>query len=256
MGAALLIDRVSRAFGGILALRDVSASIAPGELVGLIGPNGAGKTTLMNLISGIYPPTAGRILLDRVTISALRPDRIAHLGVARTFQIPRSFAGMTVRENVAAAALFGGPRAQTPRQRRAVVEEVLRVTGLAGRAETPADLLTIAGRKRLELARALAMQPRLLLLDEVMAGLTPREMDAVMRLVADVNRRGLTVVLIEHVMRAVMSLARRVIVLHHGTVLADGPPSDVARDPAVVAAYLGRGASGAGPPRGAGEAPR
>jgi ABC-type branched-subunit amino acid transport system ATPase component len=246
MAPALDVRHVRRDFGGVAALHDVTLTVGPGELVGLIGPNGAGKTTLMNIISGVYPPSGGEVYFDGEPITRLPADRINHLGIVRTFQIPRPFVGMSVAENVTTAALFGGPPGRPRRERTGLVDEVLHVTGLAEQADVAAEYLNVAGRKRLELARALAMRPRLLLLDEVMAGLGHQEMEVVMRIVSEANGRGITVVLIEHVMKAVMSLARRVIVLQEGHVLTDGTPAEIVSNPAVVAAYLGRGVAAGG----------
>ncbi len=239
--ALLEVDSISQVFGGVHALSEVSMAVEEGELVGLIGPNGAGKTTLMNLVSGLYRPTAGTIRFGGQSLRGRRPNEINHLGIARTFQIPKPFVGMTVRENVTTAALFGGERGRDAEARSASVERALEVVGLVGRAALPAEALNVAGRKRLELARALAMEPRLLLLDEVMAGLNLKEVEAVMGVIDQVNAYGVTVVLIEHVMKAVMGLARRIVVLHHGRVLAEGTPESVTRNPDVIAAYLGSG---------------
>ena len=228
-------------FGGVHALSEVSLAVDEGELVGLIGPNGAGKTTLMNLISGLHRPTQGSIRFGGQSLAGRRPNEINHLGVARTFQIPKPFVGMSVRENVTTAALFGGRRDRDAAARSASVQHALEVVGLIDRSALPAESLNVAGRKRLELARALAMEPRLLLLDEVMAGLNLKEVEAVMGVIERVNGDGVTVVLIEHVMKAVMGLARRIVVLHHGRVLAGGTPEAVTRDPEVIAAYLGSG---------------
>lgn len=241
MNALLSVVDVSRDFGGVRALDRVSFDVREGEMVGLIGPNGAGKTTLMNLITGLSRPTEGAISFAGNDLGGLRPNVINHLGIARTFQIPKPFVGMTVWENVMTASLFGGARGRDATQRREAVAWALEVAGMSERARLAAESLNVAGRKRLELARALAMQPRLLLLDEVMAGLNLKEVEATMAVIERVNAEGVTVVLIEHVMKAVMGLARRIVVLHHGQVLAEGTPESVTRDPDVIAAYLGRG---------------
>lgn len=237
----LVVEGVSQDFGGVRALNRVSFEVAEGEMLGLIGPNGAGKTTLMNLISGVHRPTEGAIRFAGQPLRGHRADVINHMGIARTFQVPKPFVGMSVRENVMTASLFGGDPARSAPDRRESVDEALELVGLAGRAELAAEALNVAGRKRLELARVLSMRPRLLLLDEVMAGLNLKEVEAVMEVIRRVNDGGVTVVLIEHVMKAVMGLATRIVVLHHGQVLAQGTPAAVTRNAEVVAAYLGRG---------------
>jgi len=239
---ALLEGRgLSRRFGALAAVDGLDFAVEPGEILGVIGPNGAGKTTLLNLVSGLLPPSAGEIRFDGEVISGRPPHAIAARGVARTFQIVKPLRGLTVRENVALGAMFGraGQGAGT-RAARTRADEVLALVGLASRADDPVGILTVADLKRLELARALAMGPRLLLLDEVMAGLNPREIEWAMGLVREVHRHGMTVLMIEHVMRAVMGVSQRILVLHHGRRLALGAPESVSRDPAVIEAYLGR----------------
>lgn len=227
-------------FGGLVALDKVDFEVRTGEVFGLIGPNGAGKTTMMNAISGVFRPDAGHIEFGGRAISGMRPHQIAQLGVARTFQVMRPFVGLTVRENVAIGARFGradGPRTMAAALRKA--DETLEQMGIAELAQVGVGNLTTGQRKRLELARALAMDPKLLLLDEVMAGLNPREIDDVMGLVKQVNGMGVTVMLIEHLMKAVMGLCDRILVLHHGRPIALGTPDAVANDEAVITAYLG-----------------
>lgn len=232
----LEVRGLTKRFGGLQAVRDVSFQMADGELVGLIGPNGAGKTTVFAMLSGFLRPDAGEIRLHGRSVVGLRPHQIAALGVARTFQLVRPFPRLTVLDNVMVGALSRHPH---PRRARARAEEVLAQVGLAARWDQPAASLTLADRKRLELARALATEPLLLLLDEVMAGLTPGETERLAELVRAVNRQGVAVLLIEHVMRAVMSLSSRLLVLDHGEPIAAGPPDVVARDPRVIEAYLG-----------------
>ena len=237
----LEVQGVSKAFGGLMALSDVSLSVESGETVGVMGANGAGKTTLFSLIAGNDRPTEGRILFDGERIDGRRPDQISRRGVARTFQIVRPFAGMTVLENVAVGCLFGARSERSKRraleQARAILDEV----DLAARANSMAGDLTIAGLKRLEVARALATGPRLLMLDEVMAGLTPTEVAEALAMLDRLKQRyRLTLLVVEHVMRALMQMCGRILVLHHGVTIATGSPAEIAADPAVIDAYLGR----------------
>ena len=239
--AALLeLERVTKRFGGVNALTDVSFHVAPGEILGIIGPNGAGKTTLLNCISGVYRLDDGLITFDGREISGLAPHRIAELGVGRTFQVVKPFQSMTVRENCAVGALFGSSRARLrPRDAFAAADEILDLVGLAPKAALTVGSLTIPDRKRLEVARALATKPRLLLLDEVMAGLNPVEVDDALEMVRTVHRSGVTIVLIEHVMKVVVGVCQRAVVLHFGQLLAEGEPQQVLKDERVIEAYLG-----------------
>ena len=233
----LEVDQVSKHFRGLKAVSGASLRVARGEIVALIGPNGAGKTTLFNLIAGVFPPTAGRIVFEGRDCAGQRPDEACHAGIGRTFQIVKPFADMTVIDNAMVGG-FRGTRDEAEARQRA--EDALRAVGMLPLAERLAASLTLPDRKRLEVARALATRPKLLLLDEVMAGLRPTETDAVVAALRRLNtEHGLTLLLTEHVMRAVMALAQRVYVLHHGEVIAEGTPAEVTRDERVLSSYLG-----------------
>jgi branched-chain amino acid transport system ATP-binding protein len=235
---------VTKRFGGLVATDGVSFSLGAGEILGLIGPNGAGKTTLFNCVAGYFAPTSGDILLEGERISGLPPERVAVLGVARTFQIVRIFRSLTVVENVMVGAML---REKAVGAAEAIAQEELASCGLSRRARDPASLLTVAEQKRLEVARALATRPRLLLLDEVMAGLTPSEVQEAVDLVRRIRARGIACVVVEHVMEGIMPLADRILVLDRGRKIAEGPPAAVAADPAVIDAYLGGGHRAPGP---------
>jgi branched-chain amino acid transport system ATP-binding protein len=219
----------------------VSFDIYPQQIVGLIGPNGAGKTTLLNIISGVYRPAEGQVWFNGRRIDGLPPYRIAQLGIGRTFQIVKPFSGMTVRENVAVGALFGrGGSGISAARALETADEVLERLGMRPKADKDTEELTVADRKLLELARALAMKPDLVLLDEIMAGLHPSELDRIMAVILELRSQGLTFLVIEHVMRAIMGISDRVVVLHHGARIAEGTPQEVTRNQQVVEAYLGR----------------
>lgn len=239
---ALEVDCLSKRYGGVQALYDVSLAVPEGKAVGLMGANGAGKTTLFSLVAGNDRPSSGDIRLRGKSIVGLAPHRICRLGVARTFQIVRPFAGLTVLENAAIAAMFGARSARRGAQAKGAALEAIREAGLGGSAHAQAGSLTLSGQKRLEIARALASGATLLLLDEVMAGLTPAEVDELVATVDSVRRaRGLTLLVIEHVARVLTRLCDEITVLHLGRVIAHGPPEAVAADPEVVRAYLGSG---------------
>jgi len=239
VSALLELAGVSRRFGGLRALSHVDLAVERGEVVGLIGPNGAGKTTLVNVVTGVHRASAGCVRFDGEDVTRLRPFQAARRGIARTFQIVQPFPAMTVLENVSAAALFAGAGGSMG-EARAQASEHLETVGLAPLAARPAAALTLAMRKRLELAKSLAMRPKLLLLDEVNAGLNAVEMDAALALIRGIAARGITVILIEHLMMVVLSLCTRIVVLHHGELIASGTPAEVVKDARVVQAYLGR----------------
>jgi branched-chain amino acid transport system ATP-binding protein len=237
MAPLLSVEAATKRFGGLLANRDISLVIEPGEIVGLIGPNGAGKTTLFNCITGYMHPDEGRIAFDGADITRTRPERICGLGVARTWQVVRAFGRMTALDNVICGALERTNRVAEARARAA---DLLDFTELGARKHVAAANLTLADKKRLEIARALATRPRLLLLDEAMSGLTPRETAAAVQLVRRIHEElGVTICVVEHVMEVVMPLSHRVIVLDYGVKIADGRPHDIVRDELVISAYLG-----------------
>jgi branched-chain amino acid transport system ATP-binding protein len=236
----LRVENVSRRFGGLLAVDQASLTAEAGQITALIGPNGAGKTTLFSIITGFLQPSQGRIVYDGADITGVPPHRLARRGIARTFQIVQPFVGLTVRENIAVGAHLSQP-ART--DALAAAGDVARAVGLDASLDRPASSLTVAGRKRLELARALAIEPRLLLLDEVLAGLNPSEIRDMVPVILAIRDRGVTIVMIEHVMQAVMSLAGHVFVLSEGRIIAEGSPQAIAGDPRVVEAYLGKGAA-------------
>jgi branched-chain amino acid transport system ATP-binding protein len=232
----LALEGLTKRFGGVVANRDVSFAVAPGELVGVIGPNGAGKSTLFDLITGFQRPDTGRVTFDGADVTRLRPDELARRGVARTFQKLKPFTDMTVLENVMVGAFLNTPDVAAARD---AARDALAAVGLADRADAHARGLSTGQRKRLELARALATRPRLLLLDEVTGGVDQATIPGLVRLVRELHGRGLALVVIEHNMRVIMELAQRIVALQMGQVIADGPPATIVRDARVIDAYLG-----------------
>jgi branched-chain amino acid transport system ATP-binding protein len=240
VNALLAVCNLTRRFGALQAVNDLSFSVRTGELVGLIGPNGAGKSTLYNLIAGALRPSSGQILLDGRPVAGWKPYQAARAGVARTFQIPKPFRHLTVEENIALSALL---HVRSIAAARAQAQPIVAEVGLSDYAKAPVGTLTVGLLKRLEVARALALRPKLVLFDEIMAGLTPTEVRSMTALVAALPARGITVLWVEHVLYAIMKTASRVMVLNRGTLIADAPPDVVAKDPAVIKAYLGEDTS-------------
>ena len=236
MATLLDVQSVSKRFGGLQALSSVAFTVGAGEIVGLIGPNGAGKTTLFNVVTGVYPPDGGRLVFGGEDVTGAAPHRLCKLGAARTFQVSKPFAALTVLQTVRIGALN-----RIPDMAGATVKalEVLELMGLAGKRDEPGRSLTVMERKRLEMARALATQPSLLLLDEVAAGLRPNEIQDMIALVRSIAAGGVSVLIIEHVLEAVMRLSARIVVLNHGEVIAQGRPDELVNDARVIDAYLG-----------------
>ncbi len=241
--SVLKLESVTVAFGGLVAVDTVSFQVAAGEIVGLIGPNGAGKTTVFNAVSGYYKPTRGHIAFLGRDITGRQPYALAAMGIGRTFQIVKPFAGLSVLENIIVASYLRYPRQAQARDK---AWEVLRFIGLADRADVPAAGLTLAGRKRLEIGKALALEPKLLLLDEVVAGLNPTEADQTVHLILKIRDAGMTILIVEHIMRVIMKISTRIIVLNYGRMIAQGKPDEVARNREVIEAYLGESADATG----------
>jgi branched-chain amino acid transport system ATP-binding protein len=238
--AFLAVRGITKRFGGLVAVNDATFDVAEGSITGLIGPNGAGKTTLFAVVAGFETPTSGLVLLEGEDITGRRPHHLARMGLARTFQIVQPFAGLSVRDNIAVGAFL---RESKRRAALAVAEDVAARVGLTDQLDKPAAALTVAGRKRLEVARALATRPKLLLLDEVLAGLNPSEVRDIVPVVRAIRDSGVTVLMIEHVMQAVMNLCERVHVLAQGRIICSGTPAEVVAAPQVIEAYLGHGAA-------------
>jgi branched-chain amino acid transport system ATP-binding protein len=238
MGDALVIKNLSKRFGGLQAVQDVSFKVSENETLALIGPNGAGKTTAFNLIMGFYRPDTGSVSAFGQEIVGLKPHGVCALGLARTFQVARPFGGMTVLANVMTGAFL---RDRSPDMAREKAREAIEFVNLSARENSAARDLTTIDQRRLEMARALATQPKILLLDEVMAGLNPSEIDQAVALVGKLSSRGITIVIVEHLMRAIMAVAKHIVVLDHGQKIAEGSPKEIVENPEVIRAYLGSG---------------
>jgi len=235
----LEVTAVTKFFGGLRALYDISFSLEQGEILGLIGPNGAGKTTLFNIIAGTFPPTSGFVKFDNTEITFQGPRQICHKGISRTYQLVRPFSSLTVYENVLVGIYYGKTETEGKSSVETEATELLQLTGLFQKANIPAKNLTLVGRKQLEIARALATRPKILLLDEAISGLNPAETETVMTLIRDIRNRGVTVIMIEHIMKAVMGLSDRILVLNFGELIAQGTPDQITKNKAVIEAYLG-----------------
>lgn len=235
-GVLLSIKNLSKSFGGVHAVKDVSFDVNYGEIIGVIGPNGAGKSTLFNAVTGFDRPDSGTVTFDGIKVDGMSPNRRAQLGLCRTFQTSQPFLDLSVRDNVVIGAL---QQVRTVKEARVLADETMERIGITQFSSVKSAVLSLGNRRRLEVARALATGPKLILLDEVMGGLTPAEVDAIMELISSLPESGVSVILIEHIMRAIMTVSDRIVVMHDGKHIAEGVPDVIAKDPNVVAAYLG-----------------
>ena len=233
------VTGITKNFGGLRALHNITFTLKTGEILGLIGPNGAGKTTLFNIIAGTFPPSSGTVVFDGEDITFFTSREICHKGISRTYQLVRPFSSLTVYENVLVGSYFGKPEAMPSGPVEKDARDLLGLTGLLSKANIPAKNLTLVGRKQLEIARALATRPKVLLLDEAISGLNPAETETVMGLIREIQKRGTTIIMIEHIMKAVMGLSDRIIVLNFGELIAEGTPDQISKNKAVIEAYLG-----------------